>query len=387
MAKRDYYDVLGVPRKASKDEIKRAYRRLAKKHHPDLNKDNPKEAEEKFKELSEAYEVMMDDEKRSLYDRFGHDGVQSTFSRGGFNWSDFTHFTDVEDIFGGSFFRDLFTDFGSPFGGSLFEEFFRRSGVRGRGQVTRGRDLRMDLRVSLEDVAKGGKRVVDVPREVTCDTCEGSGAAGGEMTTCPQCNGTGELRDVRRRGFSQMITIAPCARCGGRGQWPTTPCGTCGGSGLIQKTSKVAVAIPKGAYDGLSLRIPGKGEAGERGGPSGDLYIVVHLEEHEVFKRNGRDLLVDLPITFTQASLGAEVSVPTLIGNTTLKVPPGTHSHTVFRLRGKGLPDLEGNGRGDELVKVVVITPEKLSPEVKGLLRKLGESLGDYARDSGKGSR
>ncbi len=381
MAKKDYYDVLGVPRKSSKDEIKRAYRRLAKKYHPDLNKDNPDEAEEKFKELSEAYEVMMNDEKRSLYDRFGHEGVQPTFGRGGFNWSDFTHFGDIEDIFGSSLFRDLFSNFGTPFGGSLFEEFFRRSGGGGYRRVVRGRDLRMDVDVSLEDVAKGDKRVVEVPREVTCDACEGSGAEGGDMTTCPQCNGTGEQRDVRRRGFSQMITITPCTKCGGRGQWPSTLCETCGGSGLLQKTSKVAVAIPRGAYDGLSLRIPGKGEAGERGGPAGDLYIVLHLEEHEIFRRNGRDLLVEVPITFTQASLGAEVSVPTLTGNTTLRVPPGTQSHTVFRLRNKGLPDLDGSGRGDELVRVTVVTPEKLSTEGKKLLRKLDESLGDYATD------
>ncbi len=234
------------------------------------------------------------------------------------------------------------------------------------------------MTVSLEDVVKGSKQVVDVPREVTCHACDGSGAEGGDMTTCPQCNGTGEYRDIRRRGFSQMITITPCSKCGGRGEWPTTPCETCGGSGLLQKTSKVAVVIPRGAYDGLSLRIPGKGEAGERGGPAGDLYIVLHLEKHETFQRSGRDLLVDVPITYTQASLGAEISVPTLTGTATLKIPPGTQSHTVFRLRGKGLPDLEASGRGDQLVRILVATPEKLSSEEKKLLRKLGDSLGDY---------
>ncbi len=384
MAKRDYYEVLGISRDASKDEIKKAYRRLAKKYHPDLNKDNPKEAEEKFKELSEAYEVLAEDEKRALYDRFGHEGVQRTFVDGGFDWSDFTHFRDIEDIFANSFFRDFFSDFGRPSGGSLFEEFFRRSaGEMFRGPV-KGRDLRMDITCTLEEVAKGTRRDVQVPRRVTCEDCDGTGAENGVMTTCPQCGGAGQVRDVQRRGFSQMITITPCPRCRGRGKWPESTCRTCEGQGALQKTSRVAVAIPEGAYDGLSLRIPGKGEAGERGGPPGDLYIVLHLEEHEVFQRDGRDLIVEVPISFVQATLGAEVAVPTLSGKTTLKVPPGTQSHTVFRLKGKGLPDLDRRGKGDQLVRVVVAIPKDLSGEDKKLLRKLGDSLGDYAREGGK---
>lgn len=386
MVKRDYYEVVGVSQDASPEEIKRAYRKLAKKYHPDLNRENSEEAEAKFKELSEAYEVLMDGEKRSLYDRFGHEGIQSSFGRSGFNWSNFTHFGDIEDLFGGSFLRDLFGDLGRPFGGSLFEEFFRQATGRRYGGAARGRDLRMDVEVSLEEVATGESRVVQVPREVTCEACSGSGAEDGAMTTCSTCNGTGEVREVRRRGFSQMIMISPCTRCGGRGKWPTSACKTCGGDGVVQTTSKVAVQIPKGAYDGLSLRIRGKGEAGERGGPSGDLYIVLHLGEHEVFQRQGRDLLVEVPLTYSQASLGAEVSVPTLQGETMVKIPAGTQSHSIFRLKGKGLPNLEGNGTGDQLVRAVVVTPQKLSAEGKRLLRNLEETLGGYA-DDGRGKR
>ncbi|MFQ5838125.1 MAG: molecular chaperone DnaJ [Thermoplasmata archaeon] len=385
MAKRDYYEVLGVSRDATEEDIKRAYRKLAKKYHPDLNKDNPKEAEERFKELSEAYEVLMDGEKRVLYDRYGHEGVQRTFGDRGFDWSHFTHFRDLGDIFGNSFFLDFFGEFSRPFGGSLFEEFFRHAGGDRYRGAAKGRDLRVDITVKLEDVARGSKREVKVPRKVSCEECSGTGAQGGVMTTCSRCNGTGQVREVHRRGFSQMITITPCNRCGGRGQWPANKCKTCGGSGTIQKTSKVAVAIPKGAYEGLSLRIPGKGEGGERGGPPGDLYIVLHLEEHDIFQREGRDILVEVPISITQAALGAEMQVPTLSGNTTLKIPPGTQSHTLFRLKAKGLPDLEGSGRGDQLIRVVVVTPKKLSSEDRKLLRKLGESLGDYAKEGRKG--
>lgn len=379
MAKRDYYDVLGVERGASKDDIKRAYRRLAKKYHPDVNKDNPEEAEEKFKALSEAYEVLMDEEKRALYDRYGHDAAQRTFAGGGFDWSDFTRFQDLEDIFRNDVFRDFFGGFSRPFGSSLFEEFFRQTG-RGRPQgPAPGRDLRVDLGVTLEEAAEGGRREVDVPRRVACPECEGTGAEAGRLTSCPQCGGTGQVRDVRRRGFTQMVTIASCPRCGGRGEWPETACAACEGSGVVPETARVAVAIPKGAYDGLTLRVPGKGETGERGGPSGNLYIVLHLKDHPVFQREGDDLLVDVPVTLTQATLGAEISVPTLAGEVSLKVPPGTQSHRVFRLRGMGLPGLEGGRRGDLRVRVVVAVPRKPSGEVKRLLRQLEAALGDYA--------
>ncbi|MEE9237102.1 MAG: molecular chaperone DnaJ [Thermoplasmata archaeon] len=381
MSKRDYYEVLGVPRDAPKGEVKKAYRRLAKKYHPDLNKDDPKEAEEKFKELSEAYEVLMDAGKRSQYDRYGHEGLHRTFGGTGFDWSNFSHFSDLEDIFGSGFFTDLFGDISRPFGGGLFEEFFRQATRDTYSGPARGRDLRMDISVTLEEVAEGAKREVDVPRRVTCQECKGTGAEGGVMTKCPHCNGTGQVGDVRRRGFSQMITITPCTRCGGRGQWPADTCKTCDGSGVIQETSRVMVSIPKGAYDGLSLRISGKGESGELGGAPGNLYIVLHIQEHDLFQRDGNDLLVDVPITFTQAILGAEVAVPNFSGNAKVKIPPGTQSHTIFRLKGRGLPDLEGNRRGDQLVRFIVVMPKSLSSDDRKRLKKLGESLGDYTRD------
>ncbi len=378
MAKRDYYEVLGVPKDAAEPAIKKAYRRLAKKYHPDLNKDKPKEAEAKFKELSEAYEILMDREKRSLYDRYGHEGAQRAFGAQGFDWSDFTHFGDVDDIFGSSIFRDFFGGVATPVGGSLFEEFFRRSGRAPYGP-SRGRDLRMDLEVTLEEVAKGAQREIQVPHGVTCEDCRGTGAKDGNLTDCPACNGTGQVRDVRRSGFSHMISITPCTRCRGEGKLASEKCPECRGRGAIQKTSKVSVAIPKGTREGLSLRVLGQGEAGDRGGPVGDLYLVLHVKDHDRFQRDGRNVILEAPITISQAALGGELTVPTLFGSATLKVPPGTQTNTPFRLRGKGLPDLNGSRRGDQLVRVVVRTPKSLSAEEKKFFRHLGESLGEYA--------
>jgi molecular chaperone DnaJ len=379
MAKRDYYEVLGVPKDAPEAAIKKSYRRLAKEYHPDLNKEKPKEAETKFKELSEAYEVLMDREKRSLYDRYGHAGAQRAFGNQGFDWSDFTHFGDLDDIFGSSIFRDFFGGTATPFGGSLFDEILRRSGRPTYGP-SRGRDLRMDLEVALEEVAKGAQKEIRVPHGVPCADCHGTGAKDGNLTDCPQCNGTGQIRDVRRSGFSQMISITPCIHCGGEGKLAAEACPECGGRGAVQKTSQVSVAIPKGARDGLSLRVLGQGEAGERGGPAGDLYLVLHLKEHDLFRRDGKNVILEVPVTISQAALGGELTVPTLFGTSTLKVPPGTHSHTPFRLRGKGLPALNGSRRGDQLVRVVVKTPKKLSAEEKKLLKHLGESLGNYTK-------
>ncbi|MFQ5553137.1 MAG: DnaJ C-terminal domain-containing protein, partial [Thermoplasmata archaeon] len=295
----------------------------------------------------------------------------------GFDWSDFTHFGDLDDIFGSGIFRDFFGGGSTPFGGSLFEEIFRRQG-RAAYSPSRGRDLRMDLEVSLEEVAKGAEKEIRVPHGVACEDCRGTGAKDGNLTECPQCNGTGQVRDVRRSGFSQMISITPCTRCGGAGRLPSEPCPECRGRGAIQKTSQVSVAIPKGARDGLSLRVLGQGEAGDRGGPAGDLYLVLHVKEHDLFRREGKNVILDVPVTLSQAALGGELTVPTLYGNATLKVPPGTQSHTPFRLRGKGLPDLNGGRRGHQLVRVVVKMPRKLSAEAKRLFKQLGESLGDY---------
>jgi molecular chaperone DnaJ len=367
MSKRDYYEVLGVDRTASKDEVKRAYRRLAKKYHPDLNRDNREEAEEKFKELSEAYEVLIDDSKRASYDRYGHAGVASAFSPGGFTWQDFTHFTDLEDIFG---------DF---FGGSIFDTFF---GGRPRGRTRRrGRDLRYDVEITLEEAAEGTKKRLRVPHSVRCEPCGGTGAEGGRMERCPACGGTGQLRDVRQHGFSRVVTITTCRKCGGEGGMAKAACPMCRGRGSVEKTSSITVDIPAGAFSGLRLRLEGQGEAGEAGDPPGDLYLIVHVAVHPTFRRDGQDLLMDLPITFSQGALGDEVEVPTLNGTAKLKIPPGTQTHTVFRLRGKGMPDINTRRRGDQLVRVVLVTPKRLKREERELFQRLRDMEN---RDKGK---
>ena len=375
MAGSDYYEVLGVPRGASKDEIKRAYRRLAKKYHPDLNKDNPKAAEEKFKEVSEAYEVLADDEKRRIYDQFGAEGLkQQVWGGEGFDWSRFTHAADVEDIFGRDFFDAFFR--GAGFGGGLFDQFFGGGmGVR-RGPAS-GRSLRVDTEVRLEELLQDTRKEVTLRAPHPCPACQGTGAEGGKLVTCPTCHGRGQVSASQRRGYSQFVTITPCPRCGGRGQWPETPCRRCEGSGRIADTQTIAVEIPAGSPEGLQLRVPGRGEAGAPGGRPGDLYVVVHVAPHPTFERDGQDLLMTLPITYPQAVLGAEVEIPTLDATARLRIPPGTQSHSILRLRGKGLPALRGGGRGDQLVRVVVTTPDKVSPEERKLLERLAELHGD----------
>jgi molecular chaperone DnaJ len=380
MAKKDYYDVLGIEKKATQKQVKSAYRKLAKKHHPDMNKEDPKAAAEKFKEISEAYEVLADNDKRARYDRFGHAGVESTFGTGGFTWSDFTHFRDIEDIFGWDFLRDFF---GMRFGGDLFRDFFGEREY-GRPAVRRGRDIRYDLEITLEDVAHGAKKVLRVPHLAQCEACRGTGAEGGNTLTCPKCKGSGQLQDVRRDGFSQFITIRSCPGCRGTGQYAEKVCPTCRGSGSIHKTSTLELDVPKGAFDGLRLKIPSKGEAGERGGPPGDLYVFVQQKPHEIFERRGSDIILELPISFAQAALGDKVEVPTLDGKARLNIPPGTQTHTIFKIRRKGLPDIDGYVRGDELVRVIVVTPEKMSAEERRLLRKFAETGGDYHKKGRK---
>ncbi|MEE9115696.1 MAG: DnaJ domain-containing protein, partial [Thermoplasmata archaeon] len=291
MAKRDYYEVLEIERGASEKDIKKAYRKLAKKHHPDMNKDNPKGAAEKFKKVSEAYEVLVDKEKKARYDRYGHAGVESSFGTGGFTWSDFTHYRDIEDIFGRDIFRDLF---GIRFGGDIFGDIFGSRARRGPSR-RRGRDIRFDLDITLEDAAYGIKKRVRIPHLAQCEFCNGTGAEGGATSTCTMCNGNGQVQDVRREGFSQFITITTCPRCRGRGQLVEKVCPQCRGSGSIHKTSTLEIEIPKGAFDGLRLKIPGKGEAGDLGGPPGNLYIFVHVKPHEIFERRGADIILELP--------------------------------------------------------------------------------------------
>jgi molecular chaperone DnaJ len=366
-AKRDYYDVLGVSKGASAEEIKKAYRTLAMKYHPDLNKDSPKEAEEKFKDVSEAYEVLADPEKRARYDQFGLEGVQSTFRTGGFDWSDFTHFQDISDIFG-----DLG---GNPFGGSVFEQIFGSMG--GRRMRQEGRSLRYDIEVALRDIITGVDRDVRIPHTTTCPTCGGVGAKKGDYKTCPTCKGSGQVQRTQRRGNSQFVTINACSTCRGAGKQILKACPTCRGAGVTQTTSTIRVSIPKGAEEGMRLRIRGAGEPSQNGGPPGDLFIIVHIAQDPTFKREGSDLYIEARVSIVQAALGNQVSVPTLEGTALVTIPPGTQTGTVLRLKGKGLPDMRGYGNGDQFVIVTVVTPTKLTPRQRDILRQFQEASGD----------
>ena len=348
-AKRDYYEVLGVDRQASAQEIKKAYRRLAVKYHPDKNPDDPA-AEEAFKEAAEAYSILGDEEKRALYDRYGHDGL-----RGGpqVNTDIFREFTDI--FGGGSLFEELFGEF---FGG----------GRRNRAQ--RGADLRYDLEITFEEAVKGTETRILVPRHELCETCRGSGAKPGtQKQMCPACGGHGQVR--YQQGF--LVVARPCGQCQGTGQIIPTPCPSCRGTGHVARERELTLKIPAGVDSGSRLRRAGEGEAGARGGPPGDLYVVLSVKPHRFFRRDGDDILVELPITFSQAALGAEVEVPTIHGTERIRIPAGTQTGTRIRLRGKGVPRIHGGGTGDQVVFVTVVTPESLTKEQRTLLEKLGE--------------
>ena len=366
MTKKDYYEILGVPRNATKEEIKNAYRKLAMKYHPDRNK-SP-DAEEKFKEISEAYGVLSDDEKRRQYDMFGHAGISGRYTQ--------------EDIFRTIDFDSIFRDLGFGFGrfDSIFDVLFgRRRGRRARWEDWESRpipgdDLRFDMEITLEQAVKGLKTEISVPHSKDCDVCKGTGLKPGtQPTTCPQCGGTGQLQYVRDSGTTRFVQITTCPRCGGRGQIIEHPCPKCKGTGKVQVKRKIAVDIPPGVDTGTRLRIRGEGEPGKRGGPPGDLYVVIHVKPHPVFEREGNDLYTEVPITFSQAALGAKIEVPTIDSKAELKIPPGTQSHTLFRLKGKGVPDISGRGRGDEYVRVIVKTPKKLTPRQRELFKQLAE--------------
>jgi molecular chaperone DnaJ len=356
VSKRDYYEVLGVSKGATDQEIKSAYRKLALKYHPDRNPGD-KAAEERFKEAAEAYAVLADGDKRHLYDRFGHAGLGSAATGGaGF---DPTVFTGFEDILGG---------LGDIFGfGDLF------AGGRRRGGPQRGADLRYDLEISFEESAKGAETTIQIPRQENCDTCRGTGAApGSKPTTCPQCQGRGQLR--YQQGF---FTVArTCGQCRGTGQIITTPCSTCRGAGRVQRERKITVKIPPGIATGQRLRLFGEGEGGAAGGPQGDLYVVVHVQEHPFFQRENNDLYCEIPLNYPTIALGGEIVIPTLEGDETFKIPEGTQTGQTFRLRGRGMPDVTGRGgRGDLLVTVTVITPKKLTREQRKLLEQLRTTL------------
>jgi len=349
MEKRDYYEILGVSRTASDQEIKSAYRRLAIRYHPDKNP-NDASAEEKFKEAAEAYSVLADADQRRRYDRFGHAGVSSS---AGASWGA-PGFGGFEDILG-----DLF-GFGDVFGTG-------RSGSR-RSAAQRGADLRYDLEITLEDAANGMTAQLRIPRLETCGTCKGSGAAAGtEPETCQTCGGTGQLR--YQQGFFSVART--CHACRGAGKIIKNPCSDCRGSGRVEREKQLEVKIPAGVETGSRLRVQGEGEAGTSGGPAGDLYVVILVAEHEYFQRQGSNLYAAVPITFAQAALGAEVSVKTLENEEKIKVPTGTQTGTVFRLKGKGMPALGGRGRGDLFISVTVVTPTSLTREQRKLLEQL----------------
>nr|HID57992.1 molecular chaperone DnaJ [Desulfobacterales bacterium] len=342
--KRDYYEILGVDRNATEEELKSSYRKLAFKYHPDRNPGD-KEAEEKFKEAAEAYEVLRDPQKRQLYDQYGHEGLQGT---------GFSGFRGFDDIF-------------SSFG-DIFESFFGfRTEKRRRSQARRGADLQYDLSISFLDAAFGVETQIEVEKMENCPTCEGTGCDPGTTPEdCRYCEGTGHI--TRVQGFFSIRTT--CPSCGGEGRYIPHPCRQCRGQGRVIRKKKVSVRIPAGVDTGSRLRLTGEGESGERGGPPGDLYILIHVEPHEFFKRNNYDVVCQVPISFVQAALGAEITVPTLDGEKVLHIPKGTQSGDVFRFRGEGIPYLKGSGRGDQIIQVAVKTPTRLTKKQESLLRE-----------------
>jgi len=369
MEERDYYEVLGVERTASGQEIKRAYRRLAMQFHPDRNPDDP-ESTEKFKEASRAYEVLHNPETRARYDQFGHAGVGGAGSRSGY--ADF----DLSDAL-----RAFMRDFGG------FDDLFGRSrgrGGRSRGPL-RGSDVQMRLRVPLEEVATGVEKTIRVKLLQRCPACHGKGSDSGEPATCPSCQGSGEVQQAQRSIFGQFVSVHVCPRCEGQGTVVTDPCRSCGGEGRVREEKRIKVRIPAGVETGNYLTLRREGNVGPRGGPQGDLLIVIEVESHPLFERRGDDIVLDLGISFPQAALGAEIEVPTLAGSDSLTVPPGTQSGDVLRLPGRGLPRLGGGPRGDELAQVAVWVPNRLSADERAALERLSESENFAPPKGGKG--
>lgn len=360
MSKRDYYEVLGVSKTATQDELKKAYRKLARKYHPDLNKDNP-EAAEKFKECNEAYSVLSDEQKRAQYDQFGPEAFENGGMGGGPGAGGFGGFGG----FGGSGMEDIFDMF---FGGQ------GRGGRSNNAGPQRGADLRYDMEITFEEAAFGVEKEISLKRAERCEHCHGEGAEpGSKVETCPECHGSGYVRFTQNTMFGQMVNERPCSRCHGEGKIISNPCKECGGSGTVKKTKKLKVKIPAGVDNGSRLRVGGEGEAGLKGGPSGDLYVYLYVKPHKFFERDGTTVLCEVPINIVQATLGAEIKVPTLDGQVTMKVPEGTQPGKVMRLKGKGIPSLRGGDRGDQLVRMKVVVPTKLTDKQKDALQKFAD--------------
>lgn len=357
MAKRDFYEILGVDRSSGADEIKKAYRKIAIKFHPDKNPDDPT-AEDKFKEAAEAYEVLSNPEKKERYDRFGHQGVgNGGFGGGGMNMDDI--FSQFGDIFGGG-------------GGSPFESFFGGGG-RGQGSRTRkGPNLRIKLKLTLDEIANGVEKKIKVKRYVTCNTCSGNGSKNGvSQTTCSTCNGTGQMRKVVNTMLGQMVSTSTCPTCNGEGKTMIERCNVCGGEGRVMQEEVIPINIPAGVGDGMQLSMSGKGNVPVRGGIPGDLLIVIEEEEHELLKRDGNNVVFDLYINFVDAALGTSIEVPTIEGKVKIKIEPGTQSGKILRLRGKGIKEINGYNKGDQLIHVNIWTPKQLSKDEKEILEGL----------------
>ena len=361
MSKRDYYEVLGVSKTATQDELKKAYRKLARKYHPDLNKDNA-EAAEKFKECNEAYSVLSDEQKRAQYDQFGH----AAFENGGMGSGGGFGGAGGFGGFGGSGMEDIFDMFFGGQGG--------RGGRSSKAGPQRGADLRFDLEISFEEAAFGLEKEINLYRDEVCDHCHGEGAEpGSKVETCPECNGSGYVRFTQNTMFGQMVNERPCSRCKGEGKIISEPCKECRGKGTVKRNKKLKVKIPAGVDNGSRLRVSNEGEAGAKGGPSGDLYVYLYVKPHKFFERDGTTVLCEVPINIVQATLGADIKVPTLDGQVTMKIPEGTQPGKVMRIKGKGIPSLRNSSRGDQLVRIKVVVPTKLSDKQKDALRKFAD--------------
>ena len=364
---RDYYEILNVSKDASQDEIKSSFRTLAKKYHPDLNPDD-KEAEQKFKEINEAYEVLSDPDKRRKYDTFGHAGVNG---QGGYN-QDFGGFGDI--------FDDIFDIFGGGFDGG-----YGQSSSRRRGPV-KGADLRYNLNLDFKDAVFGIEKEIQIRKSENCETCDGTGVKpGSSKETCSKCNGSGEVRYAQQSPFGQFVRVATCDECGGTGEIIKEKCTNCSGTGKEIKNKRIKVKVPAGVDTGSIISIQGEGEAGERGGPSGDLFIYITVKEHDIFKRKGNNIYFTVPISFVEATLGAEIEVPTLDGTIKHKIPEGTQTGTQFRLKNKGVPNVRGVGKGDIYFKVKVEVPKKLTEKQKELLKQFAKESGEDHKEGKKG--